>query len=90
MTFTVLLGYLAAVLTTASFIPQAILVIKTRNTDGLSFLMYAMFTGGVSCWLIYGFLNADWPLAIANLFTLIFAIIILSIIIMNRRKANKD
>jgi len=85
MTFITLLGYAAAFLTTASFIPQAILVIKTRNTEGLSLLMYAMFTGGVTCWLIYGFLNADWPLAIANLFTLIFAVCILSIILMNKR-----
>ncbi len=86
MTFLSFLGYLAAFLTTASFIPQALLVIKTRNTDGLSLLMYMMFTAGVTCWLIYGFLNADWPLALANFFTLIFAIIILSIIIANKRK----
>jgi MtN3 and saliva related transmembrane protein len=89
MTLTAMLGYAAAFLTTASFLPQAILVIKTRNTEGLSVLMYSMFTTGVAGWLIYGILNKDWPIAIANLLTLIFALCILFIILMNKQKFKK-
>ena len=41
-----LIGYLAASLTTLSFLPQAIKVIATRNTQGISGLMYVMFVCG--------------------------------------------
>jgi MtN3 and saliva related transmembrane protein len=47
-----MISYLAATLTTASFFPQAILTIKTKDTEGLSLGMYSMFTLGVLCWLI--------------------------------------
>ncbi|MGZ8144685.1 MAG: SemiSWEET family sugar transporter, partial [Methylosarcina sp.] len=39
-----IIGYIAAILTTASFLPQAILTIKTKDTDSLSLSMYATFT----------------------------------------------
>ncbi len=86
MTITEFTGYGAACLTSASFLPQAIKVIKTRNTDGLSLIMYAMFTLGVAFWVIYGVLLAAWPVIIANVVTLILAVIILSMIIINQRK----
>jgi len=35
-----LIGFVAACLTSASFLPQAIMVIRTRKTDGLSLGMY--------------------------------------------------
>ena len=44
----------AAVLTTISFLPQAIRVIKTKDTSSLSLGMYIMFTLGVSLWMVYG------------------------------------
>ncbi|MCG3734500.1 PQ-loop domain-containing transporter [Vibrio cincinnatiensis] len=34
------IGYLAACLTTLSFLPQAIRVIKTRDTESISLAMY--------------------------------------------------
>ena len=83
-----IIGYAAAILTTAAFIPQTWLVLKTRNTDGLSLLMYIAFTGGVTLWLIYGTLTRAWPLAIANLLTLFMALMILSVLILNKRKAS--
>lgn len=74
-----ILGYLAASLTTASFAPQAWSVIRTKRTEGISLLMYSMFTLGVMFWLIYGLLTRDIPLAIANMITFIFAATILCI-----------
>lgn len=72
-----LIGYLAAVLTTASFIPQALKTIRTRNTHGISLVMYIMFSTGVLFWFIYGIVTNDIPVLIANLVTLCFAAIIL-------------
>lgn len=77
------IGYCAAVLTTFSFLPQAILTLKSRDTKTLSLTMYSMFTLGVSGWIIYGTLRADWVIVSANAVTLAFAISILSVKVNN-------
>lgn len=71
-------GYIAAVLTTLSFLPQAILTIKTRDTQSLSLTMYGLFTAGVLMWLIYGWYKQDWAIIVANAITLMLASIILA------------
>jgi MtN3 and saliva related transmembrane protein len=73
-----ILGYVAATLTTISFLPQAILTIRTRDTDGLSLSMYSTFTLGVLGWLIYGFFLKNNVIMIANSITLFLAMLILS------------
>lgn len=76
-------GAIAAFLTTLSFLPQAILVLRTRNTDGLSLMMYAMFTSGIFCWLVYGLMIQSLPVILANLVTVCLAALILTIKIAN-------
>ena len=72
-------GYIAAFLTTFSFLPQAIKTIKEKDTKSISLVMYLMFTVGVFCWLLYGIFTKDLPLLLANLVTFILAVIILSL-----------
>lgn len=72
-----IIGYIAAVLTSSSFIPQAIKTIKTQNTKGISLLMYMLFSIGVLLWFIYGILEKDYPILIANAVTFTFAVIVL-------------
>ncbi|AKJ27616.1 SemiSWEET transporter [Caldimonas brevitalea] len=67
------LGYAAAVLTTASFVPQALLTFRTRDVSGISLSMYSAFTLGIALWLAYGLLLGAWPLIIANVITLSLA-----------------
>ena len=74
-----LIGYAAACLTTLSFLPQAIKVIATRNTQGISCLMYIMFVCGLIMWLIYGVMIEDTAVSMANFMTLVFAMPILII-----------
>ena len=62
-----------------AFVPQAIKVIRTRNTAGLSLSMYVCFTIGVSLWLVYGCLLGDTAIIIANTITIVFAAIILAL-----------
>ena len=69
----------AAVLTTLSFVPQALHVIRTRDTQAISLLMYAMFATGVLFWLAYGLLVMQWAIIIANLVTLVLAGVILGL-----------
>ena len=71
------IGSVAAVLTTASFIPQAWHSFKTRDVSGISLSMYSAFTLGVALWLLYGVLLQSWPLMIANSITLVLATAIL-------------
>lgn len=86
------IGLIAASLTTLSFLPQAILVLRTRNTDGISLAMYAMFTLGVALWFAYGVLTLAWPVILANAVTFVLAACILAIKarneVMKRRRAH--
>jgi MtN3 and saliva related transmembrane protein len=71
------IGYLAAMLTTCAFVPQAHMAWKTKRTDGISVGMYAIFIAGVALWLAYGLLIGAWPVIVANIITLTLAVFIL-------------
>jgi MtN3 and saliva related transmembrane protein len=71
------IGYLAACLTTLSFVPQAWHTFTTRDVRGISLGMYSAFTLGVTLWLIYGLLLGAWPIVVANGITLALAAAIL-------------
>jgi MtN3 and saliva related transmembrane protein len=77
MDFVKVIGFVAASLTTFAFFPQAIKVIRTRDTKSISLVMYIVVTVGLMLWLIYGILLNDLPLILANFITLIPAITIL-------------
>jgi MtN3 and saliva related transmembrane protein len=72
-----LIAYIAAILTTSSFIPQALKTIKTRHTKDLSLGMYLSFCIGVLLWFVYGIFIQDLPIVLANGITFVFAFIIL-------------
>lgn len=72
-------GYAAATLTTVCFIPQALKVIRTRDTRAISLAMYASFSMGVALWLCYGVILSNWPMIIANSVTLLLAGTILAL-----------
>ena len=73
------LGYAAAILTTSSFIPQALMTIRSRNTQGISRAMYIIFTVGVAFWLGYGIFIGSLPMILANTVTLALAVTILAL-----------
>ncbi len=72
-----IIGYVAAFLTTISFLPQVIRVVITKKTEDISRNMYLLLNAGVCFWLAYGFLRLDTPIIIANTITLIFSLTIL-------------
>ncbi len=81
------LGYLAAALTTGSFLPQAWLTFRTRDVSGISLSMYSAFTLGIVLWLAYGLMLGAWPVIIANGITLGLAAAILTMKIVLGRRA---
>lgn len=72
------IGFLAAFCTTASFIPQAIKVFKTRRTNDISLGMFSLMSFGVACWDIYGILINSAPVIFANSVTFLLSVYILA------------
>ena len=77
MSYQDFIGALAALLTTSSFVPQALLTLRTRDVSGISLAMYSAFTLGVALWLLYGLALGEWPIVIANAVTLALTLTIL-------------
>ena len=73
MDWITVMGYIAGACTTTAFFPQAIKIVKTKHTKDLSLAMYSIFTTGVLLWSVYGLVNHDWPLVIANTVTLVLS-----------------
>jgi MtN3 and saliva related transmembrane protein len=63
-------GAIAAVLTTASFVPQAVRLLVRKETRAISLTMYLVFGIGVALWLVYGVAIGRWPIIAANAITL--------------------
>ncbi len=82
-----LLGFAAALCTTAAFLPQAIRVWRTRSADDLSIPMFVLLVTGLSLWLAYGILLVSWPIIVANVFSLAFNLFILTAALRFRRPA---
>ena len=71
------LGATAATLTTVSFVPQAMKIIRTRETHAISLWMYVAFTLGIVFWFAYGVMLGSWPMIVSNAVTLVLATTIL-------------
>ncbi len=65
-----LTGTAGATLTTICWLPQAVKVIREKDTRALSLLATVAFTVGIALWLAYGIGRRDWPLIAANGVTL--------------------
>jgi MtN3 and saliva related transmembrane protein len=76
-----LVGALAAILTTAAFIPQAIKTIRTRDTSGLSLTMYVLLLAGVTLWMVYGIILGSWPLILSNAIVLVPQSLVMAILL---------
>ena len=82
-----IIGSVAAVLTTVSFVPQAWQTFKTKDVSGISLPMYSMFTTGVLLWLVYSIALQSWPMIVSNCITAPVALAILSMKLRYRKAA---
>jgi MtN3 and saliva related transmembrane protein len=55
-------GIAGAVLTTLCWLPQALKILRERDTRAISLPATAAFTAGMALWLVYGLALMDWPL----------------------------
>ncbi|MDO9442850.1 MAG: SemiSWEET transporter [Beijerinckiaceae bacterium] len=61
-----LVGTLAAICTTVSYIPQVKKCWETKQTGDLSLKMLAILAAGIFLWVVYGFIKSDWVIVLAN------------------------
>ena len=71
------LGLVAGALTTFAFIPQVLKIWRSKQANDISLTTFAIFSGGVALWLIYGLRVGSWPIILANGVTLVLALFIL-------------
>jgi MtN3 and saliva related transmembrane protein len=81
------LGLVAAFCTTIAFLPQAIKIIRTKDTSSISTAMYSLFTVGTLMWLLYGIYSHNIPVVLANGVTFVIATIILFYKLRQKRTA---
>ena len=60
------IGFLAALLSTSTFIPQLYTTWKHKSASGLSFPMLCIYNTAGVCWLTYGILIDSLPVIICN------------------------
>jgi MtN3 and saliva related transmembrane protein len=71
------IGFVAAFLTTAAFVPQLIRVMKLRSAREISLGTFVMFSVGVFMWLMYGIYTGSRPVIASNVVTLVLSVSIL-------------
>jgi MtN3 and saliva related transmembrane protein len=74
-----LVGASAATLTTICWLPQAIKILRTEDTSGISLATYTVFAVGIALWLCYGILLESWPIIVSNIVTLALALAIIAL-----------
>jgi MtN3 and saliva related transmembrane protein len=72
-----LLGIVAGLCTTGSFIPQVVKVWRDGETDAISTRMYVTISVAFVLWLSYGITIGSWPMIVFNLLNLVLGIVIL-------------
>ena len=72
MNVTTLIGILAAVCTTASYIPQLKKCWETGSAGDLSLKMFSILAAGIALWVVYGLMQQDFVIILANSVSLLF------------------
>jgi MtN3 and saliva related transmembrane protein len=89
MDFASIFGWMASICMVLGYMPQAIVTIKTRDTDGIAMPTFVMMGLGSIFFIIQGILINNWPLAVTNIITAVCSVIIFSIKIYNDYFKNK-
>ncbi len=72
------IGAAGAVLTTICWLPQAVRVVRTKDTRAISLATNLIFATGILLWLIYGIAIGNWPLIAANTISMLFTLVIIA------------
>lgn len=81
-----IIGSLASICMILGYLPQAIVTIRTRDTDGIAMPTFIMLGLGSVFFVVQGLLLSNWPLMVTNVITTICSVIIFGIKIHNDRR----
>ena len=72
------IGAIGAILTTICWLPQAVRLIRHRDTQAISLITNLLFCIGLVFWLVYGIALNDWPLIGSNLVSIMLTSVIIA------------
>ena len=71
-------GTVGAILTTVCWLPQAVRLVRYRDTHAISLVTNLIFWTGLVCWLAYGIALDDWPLIGSNAVSILLTSVIIA------------
>jgi len=71
------IGSAAAILSVASFVPQIVKMIQTKDVSGVSLRTYALTVTCFALWIAYGARLGAWPIIVSNAFALTMSAVVL-------------
>jgi MtN3 and saliva related transmembrane protein len=92
MNVVTVLGFAAALTSTVSFAPQAVKIIRTRDTRSISIGMYGLTVAAFTLWTAYGVIRGEWPLIVSNSICLLLSAFIFAMKLLpdSQKKALAD
>ncbi len=85
-----LLGSLAAVLTTACWLPQVVRTVRLGEAHDFAWPYLAMLLAGVATWAAYGALRSDPPIYLCNSITGLLVLLIIGVKLRSERVASQE
>ena len=77
MSLVTIVGLVAAFCTTISYVPQIRKIWATGETEDISLKMFLILTFGIALWVVYGIMQGDAVIILANSASLAFLAAIL-------------
>jgi MtN3 and saliva related transmembrane protein len=78
------IGYVAALLTTFSSIPQIIRVYRLKESRDISLWTASVLSAGILLWFIHGLVIGDLPVILANGASLGLSVLMLGLVVKYR------
>jgi MtN3 and saliva related transmembrane protein len=79
MELKMIIGVAAGTLTAVAAIPQIVKIIRTKNADNISPVMFIVLLCGNGLWCYYGILLSDLPIIITNGFSAVMDILTITL-----------
>jgi MtN3 and saliva related transmembrane protein len=72
MSLPTIIGIVAALCTTVSYVPQIKKIWDSGDTEDISLKMFLILAAGIALWVVYGILQGDAVIILANCASLAF------------------
>ena len=72
-----IIGFIAAILTTAAFVPQVYKIWKLKSAKDVSLVIYLVMLSGVCLWEVYGLIIKSPPIIVANIVTALLLLMVI-------------